>query len=410
MSNNVTLIKGELAVDKRTWRNRDNSISVSYSVRIRQKSTQSYYRKALKAKTLPEAQKEAMGVYASLQTDLKSTLKMSARREGIKRHMKSFVDDKQKEADGALISQRRVEVIRHHLLPLERFWIARNKCTVDELIRNYETEYRGFRTSERELTMSSRMSEEQTHRLFFKWLLKRRLCSVALDMKVLEKRLRTTNKPFPMGNYRKLLKYTEKEISNAGSAFNRYQLSLYYHVILVMANIGCRVPELRNMKWSDLTTDGDEHRLFIHGKGKERQIVISPKVKSYFERVHVLQDQNQIESKYIWAGFRTKRPFVRISTEIKNRLFEGAGVNPHDFEFVCLRHMFVVSCLNRNVNTLAISRYIGTSQKMIEDTYGGLVNKEVYDIVFKGVSEAALADNKRNPQFLELPDRDSYDA
>lgn len=400
MSNNVTLIRGELAVEKRTWRNKDGTESLSYGVRIRQKATKSYYRKALKAKTLPDAQKEAMEAYASLQRELESKVKLSAKRGGLKRHMRSFVEDKQLEADGKLISQRRVEVIRHHLLPLERFWESLERCSADELIRSYETDYRAFRTSERTLTMSSRMSEEQTHRLFFKWLLKRRLCSIPLEMKVIEKRLRSKNKPFPIQNYRKLLKFTQREIAQATSQFSRYQLTLYYHVILFMANIGCRVSELRNMMWSDLTTESNEHRLSIRGKGKERTIIIPPKVNGYLNRVRKLQSEHGIQSEYIWAGYRTGRPFVRISTEMKNKLFAGAGVNPHEFEFVCLRHMFVVSCLNRNVNTLAISRYIGTSQKMIEETYGGLVNKEVYDIVFKGLSDDALAEKSSTPKFM----------
>jgi integrase len=400
----TSIIKNELAVTTHSWTNKDGSVSHRFAVRIRQKQHASYFRKTLKALTLPEAQKEALQVYMSLQDDLSAGKKISVGTKNLVKHIDAYLDAKQKEADGGFISGKRVEVIKHHLLPLERFWVYLKKPSLDVLITEYDQQFRAFRTSERVLKASSRQSEETTHKVFFKWCFERNYCTRLSNLKGKEERKISPNRPFPRNCWKKLLAAIRKDIKNARTERHRFNLLTYYHAILTMGNIGCRVPEIRNMKWKHLSKQGDEDRLYIHGKAKERTVVISPRVAENLERLKKYQEKFEKRGEYIFVVWETGKPFKRMNTVLKDRWFEAAGVPPKDYELVCLRHMFVVNALNRNVNTLAIAKYIGTSQKMIETTYSGLVSKETYDLVFAGISEQALSPKGITPRFLDLED------
>ena len=74
--------------------------------------------------------------------------------------------------------------------------------------------------------------------------------------------------------------------------------------------------------------------------------------------------------------------------------------NYRNYELVCFRHKFITEALNSGAHSLTIAKYCGTSVSMIEKTYEGLVDTQVYDLVFKNVPDDALTRNE-TPQWLE---------
>ena len=82
-----------------------------------------------------------------------------------------------------------------------------------------------------------------------------------------------------------------KEAQKWGSVHRDRFLSQQY--VLILANCGARIGELRFLRWSDLTTqtDGDTKRLvaFVKGKTGEREIVFQEGSEQYIKRLYDLR-------------------------------------------------------------------------------------------------------------------------
>ena len=95
------------------------------------------------------------------------------------------------------------------------------------------------------------------------------------------------------------------------------------HIIMLMNGIGCRVTEVRNLKWSDLSDRNNEKRIFLHGKNKQRDIVVSERV---WNSLQELREYKRVKG-YYWGWNEDDYPYVFASwklKELKASLITGA--------------------------------------------------------------------------------------
>ena len=174
-----------------------------------------------------------------------------------------------------------------------------------------------------------------------------------------------------------------------------------------MSSIGCRVTEIKNMKWSDLIYRKDRTEIYIHGKSKERTIQIPERVVGHLENLKKFKQKmgdsfewNETDYPFIFSTYKSKTVSISFSSKTRKRWARKIGLEG-DYSLVCFRHKFITDALNNGVHSLTIASYCGTSQKMIEDTYSGLVDTQVYDLVFKNTPDDALSRNE-TPKWLNL--------
>jgi integrase len=396
-----------LSVVQKLWKTPKGTIKKTYRVRIYQPSTKTYHHKTLKCDDFLTAKKLAIEYYAKVKSDVESGKTIQQRIQPLTHYIDLFIESRTMEAKNNQVSERRVEVMREQLRTLERFWEHCGKPRLNALAERYEEDFKDWRSQQtnrntgKPLSLSYQNGEIGSHRQFYRWLKLKRLADRTLEVTVW--RNVTGNDPFPREHYQKLLSVARKEIDASRISRDHWNRLMFYYVILTMSNVGCRVTEIRNMKWSDLTKVGDDYQLFIHGKGKQRNIIISNRVAEYLLQWKTYKSTNGQVGEYMFTPWKKETPFVRISQAIKDRWFGAAGLqDPTDWEFVCFRHLFITNALNGGTDSLFVSKYCGTSQAMIEKTYSNMVKKEVFELVFKSRPSESLEMKGILPKHLRL--------
>lgn len=392
-------------------------MSSVYRARIWQQNQKRYAHLNLDAKDETDAREKAIEKYSTLIGDLKSGREIGYRRRHLQTYIDEFMEVQQNRANDGQIVQKRVKVLAHSLASLVRFWDAEGKPSLDELTRSYEFKWHNWRAPQKvkitgkPLSTRFRNNEVNTHKMFFRWCERMRYVNRIPELK--ELKVRRTNEPFPQKYYQALLKVSRENIKDASNYRIQWELMNYRYVILLMSGIGCRVLECKNLRWSDITERRDGVYLYIYGKDKERTIRIPERVFGHLMDLKRWKEETDPEfttDKYphIFNAYNKPTASNHWAGGVRRRWMKDAGVpNPDDYELVCFRHKFITQALTEGAHSLTIANYCGTSQKMIERTYSGLVPAQVYDLVFRNVPDDALSRNQ-TPKWLEemLPDVD----
>ena len=400
-------IAGGLSIVEKLWKTPKGKLKKVYRVRIYQPTTKTYHHKTLKCDDFLTAKRLAIEYFAKVKTDVDSGKPIQQRIQPLDNYIDLFIDSKKVEAKNRQISKRRVQIMRNQLQSLESFWEYCGKPKLNSLAEYYEEQFKEWRSQQtnkmtgKRLSLSYQNGEIGTHRQFYKWLKSRRFTDRTVDVSIWKNV--ETNAPFPKENYQRLLAGARKEISESRIVRDHWNRLMFYYVILIMCNVGCRVTEIRNMKWSHLSKMGDDYQLYIHGKGKQRNITISNRVAEYLLQWKTYKATNGKVGEFIFTSWKKETPFVRVSQAMKDRWFKLAGLdNPTDWEFVCFRHLFITNALNGGTDSLFVAKYCGTSQAMVERTYSNMVNKEVFDLVFKSRPSESLEMTGTLPKHLRL--------
>ncbi len=171
-----------------------------------------------------------------------------------------------------------------------------------------------------------------------------------------------------------------------------------YNFMLVMTNTGMRPPEARNLRWSDFDMRRDKQQrqfvcLDVRGKGKFRQLVATPNVGTYLERVRALGEEipyvtaaAERNGEAVKLGERTVKPddsiFINATGASSSSLYgslitdlltksgllvSSSGSRRSTY---CFRHTYATFRLIEGVDAFWLAKQMGTSVKMIEDHYG----------------------------------------
>ena len=405
-----TLIPKRLTLIKHTWQNKSGA-SFAYRARIWQDKLKKKVEITLNARDESDACQEAFEVFSKHAGDISQGKDITKRRQKLTYHIENFTKHETSRVRLKQITPKRLEVIKHNLKSLAIFSTLHKNPSLDDLSSLYDAQFLEWRSQHKaKITgklLSNRYlnSELTAHKQFFGWLIKNNLCNRPIQTEALK--VERANLPFPKKYYRKLLTVSQQEISDAKNSRIAWELMNYRTVILLMNGIGCRVVETKNMKWSDLTKRNNQTELYIHGKNKERTIQIPERIAGYLENLRDFKKKygsdfwDEERCPYIFSSWKSPKTSNQYDARSRRRWMKSAGVpSPEDYELVCFRHKFITDALNNGVHSLAVAQYTGTSQKMIEDTYSGLVSNEIFNLVFKNAPTESLS-SKKTPQWLE---------
>ena len=404
------IIKGKLTLLQRYWENRDGSLTTKYRARLRQPHHKSYAFISLAAENAEDAKVSALMEWSKRETDISEGRNVGAERRRLKHFIDEFLNVQRGRARDNQITERRTEVIKHHLASLLRFYEEHKNPNLNQLVQLYERGWVEWRRTQRNqktgnlLSHRFRNNEVNSHKMFFRWCIREGHCSVLPTVEGLK--VTRTNAPFPREFYNPLMKVSRENVANARNPRVAWDLMNYRYVILLMNGIGCRVLETRGLRWTDIKERKEGHFIYLSGKGKERTIRLPDRVYGHLMDLYNYKESNcegysKEKFPFVFNSYRKQTPSQHYSGEVRRRWMQSAGVpNYGDYELVCFRHKFITEALANGAHSLTVASYCGTSQTMIEQTYSGLVPAQIYDLVFKNTPDDALSRNE-TPQWLE---------
>lgn len=159
------------------------------------------------------------------------------------------------------------------------------------------------------------------------------------------------------------------------------------HYILIMANTGCRVGEMRDVSWSRLSqsVDGDgtpSVNISVQGKTGSRQVIAQPVVVEYLQRIldyragELGMSKQEFQSKRMNEPIFCKPDGTPVGSYKKSfdRLINDAGValgnDGQKRVIYSLRHTYAVFRLTAKTPLFQLAANMGTSVKMIQEFYG----------------------------------------
>lgn len=405
-----TLIPKKLALLRREWERKDGSLKTVYRARIWQSKVKRNAEVTLSATDEASACEEAFGVWSKYAKDIEEGRDIGSKHRYITHFVNEFMAFQNQRATDGQITPERAKVIEYSLVALQKFWNEEGKPSIDELARLVEVKWQVWRSKHKAqktgkpLSARFRNNEMSCVSQFFGWCEDNRYCSRVPKYEPLK--LKRANEPYPAKFYNSLLAVSRKEIQGEKNVKHRWNWMNYRYVMILMNGIGCRVVEVKNMKWEDLSTSKQGTHLYIHGKDKERTIQLPERVAGHLNDLRDFKRKNgdgwwdEKEHAYIFSTYKSPLPAKHFDAGVRRRWMEKAGVpNPRDYEYVCFRHKFITESLNAGAHSLVVAKYTGTSQAMIEKTYEGLVSGDVFNLVFKNAPSAALA-KKESPKWL----------
>ena len=402
----------------REWTNQNGVHTKKYRARIYSPAKEKYNYFTLNAETEPSAIDEALDLYTSMADDIKNKLPIGGDAKKIDFYIEMFMEHMEIRAKNGKITPKRVVIVRQLLRSLEKFALEHRNPTITKLPQLYQQEFESWRDksltrlTKRPLTARSRNNEVNCHKQFFGFLKDRDIVSLVPRMNYMK--VNADVIPFPDEKYNALLSVSRREIENCRHSKTQWNWMCVRHIIMLMNGTGCRVAEVRNLRWSDLTDRGGEKRIHFHGKAKQRDVVVSDRVWNSLDE---LREYKRVKGHY-WKWNEDDYPYVFASWKLphiksqfdnwgRRRWYEEIGLDPMKYQLGCFRHKFISNALKQGVHALQIANYCGTSQHMIALTYGRFTPKGLFDQVFEGSPIEALQSKGRSQWFENLLERET---
>ena len=402
----------------REWTNANGTSSKKYRARIYSTAKEKYNYFTLTAETEVNAIDEALTLYTSMADDIKNKLPIGGDAKQLDVYVDMFMQHMEIRAKNGKIVPKRVVVVRQLLRSLEKFGEAYKNPTITKLPSLYEKEFEEWRDKSltrltaRPLTARSRNNEVNCHKQFFGFLQERDIVSRVPRMNQMKVEADVT--PFPDDKYNALLSVSRREIENSTHARRQWSWMCVRHIIMLMNGIGCRVTEVRNLKWSDLSDRNNEKRIFLHGKSKRRDIVVSERA---WNSLQELREYKRVKGHY-WGWNEDDYPYVFASWKLKElksqfdnwgrrKWYEEIGLDPVKYQLGCFRHKFISNALKEGVPALQIATYCGTSVQMIQQTYGRFTPSNLFAQVFEGTPPEALQGRGKSQWFERLIEQET---
>ena len=402
----------------REWRNADGTESKKYRARIYSTAKEKYNYFTLNAETEPNAIDEALALYTSMADDIKNKLPIGGDAKKIDFYIAMFMDYMEVRAKNGKITPKRVVVVRQLLRSLEKFALEHRNPTITKLPNLYEREFEEWRDKSltrltaRPLTPRSRNNEINCHKQFFGFLQDRNIVSKVPRMNYMK--VNADVIPFPDEKYNALLTVSRREIENCNHSRRQWSWMCVRHIIMLMNGTGCRVAEIRNLRWSDLKDRGGEKRILFQGKAKQREIKVSDRVWNSLQELLEYKKVkghywgfNEIDYPYVFASWKLKVLKAQFDNWGRRKWYEEIGLDPQKYQLGCFRHKFISTALKQGVPALQIANYCGTSVQMISLTYGKFTPSNLFDQVFEGTPEEALRGRGKSQWFENLITRET---
>lgn len=177
-----------------------------------------------------------------------------------------------------------------------------------------------------------------------------------------------------------------KKWTNVRNTKVKRHRTIAFYFFLTLAKSGCRVGELRILRWDDLrviTTGGKNIYIgLVDGKTGTREVVFHPDCTTYFT---ALNHFKKVKSKYVF-GAVNDTPIQSFKNSFKS-LLRYCGIPLHkDLKSrtpYSFRHYYATDRIRNNVNPYLLAKQMGTSVEMIEKYYGHHIGSEVINHILK---------------------------
>jgi integrase len=199
---------------------------------------------------------------------------------------------------------------------------------------------------------------------------------------------------FTMEEWQKLYKAARKWVAEGKSKATGRQRFLVQQYILILANTGLRVGELRGLRWSDLRTaktdEGSRMIAEVRGKTGTREAVFQAGAQKYVERLYdrrteELGDTPPLDE--VLFCHQDGTPIQTMKTAF-NSLLEFAEIpierNGGSRTIYSLRHFYATMRLSNDTSPFLLARQMGTSVEMLEKFYGQTVSSSLAARISKG--------------------------
>ena len=194
---------------------------------------------------------------------------------------------------------------------------------------------------------------------------------------------------FSKTDYRKLVAGMRKRVREGWGANARDRFYLQQFV-LILANCGVRIGEIRHLTWEDVTRenyDEDESkvRVLLNTKGKTgiREVVCNKGTEVFFMRLydHRKEELNSHPStdSFVFCH-RDGKPLESMRRGFGNLLKDLNLTNDsmgRKRTLYSLRHTYATFRLGEEVSPYLLAKQMGTSVEMLEKHYGQVVNRLV---------------------------------
>ena len=182
---------------------------------------------------------------------------------------------------------------------------------------------------------------------------------------------------FTAKEYNRLHTFARGWVKRGRNEQKRWYREVIYNFILIMCNTGMRKSEATSLKWGDCSLQhGEDEKPFVilnvWGKKKRRQLVAGTNVWEYLERIKKISKATE-QNDYVFTthdGDKSRSLYgrtIRTLLEESGLLYSSSGSSRSTY---CFRHTFAVFAIARGVDVYLLAEQMGTSVKMIEQSYG----------------------------------------
>jgi integrase len=374
LSQNVEPIEPGLAVVEKLWISGGEQLKKVYRARIYQTTSQSYHHKTLACDNFLDAKQLAIDYFQQFKTGNFNRDTRAPQQMSLRHCVAGFIEAQRIAVHDGRIQRRRFEVLQRHLETLERYSHAIGRPKLEEFVRRYHREFRAWQSTQlsaktrRPLSVTSRDAELKSHRQFFRWLQLRGI--LADSGTVPEPAGPQPLCPFPSDCYDRLVATARQDIKMAGTERDRWNRAMWFAAAMVLHEVGCRVSELRRLKWIDLEPLDGDFCLHVTDQKRQRVCVLSDSATQHLLNWKNFQFNHGAIGEYVFTLWQQSVPFIRVSRHIKNRWFRAAGISdPEQWTFSCFQHSFLVNALSQADHLEQIAAYCGMSADVLRVRY-----------------------------------------
>jgi len=192
---------------------------------------------------------------------------------------------------------------------------------------------------------------------------------------------------FTQDEWRKIYTKARAWVKEGESLATWRQRFMTQQYVLVLANTGLRVGELRGLRWSDLrtvrTNDGTRLVAEVRGKTGAREVVFQDGADDYVKRIYDLRLEeigSAPPNDQVIFCHKDGSPIQTMKTAF-NSLLDFAGIpvkrNGGSRTIYSLRHFYATMRLSNDTNPFLLAKQMGTSVEMLEKFYGQTVSSEL---------------------------------
>ncbi|MDA8942305.1 site-specific integrase [Alphaproteobacteria bacterium] len=196
---------------------------------------------------------------------------------------------------------------------------------------------------------------------------------------------------FSKEEWRKITAGMRKRVKEGWGAHKRDRHILQQYV-LILANCGVRLGELRHLKWDDVrreTYDDDDGKktiriiLLVKGKTGIREVVCNQGTEAFFERLYDYRKEelNSHPSPDTFVFCHQDGKPIKTMRRAFDSLLADLNLRTNSMgrnrTLYSLRHMYATFRLSEEVSPYLLARQMGTSVEMLEKHYGQVVNRLV---------------------------------